>query len=189
VIQSFGDTNTERVWNREHVRVFGPELQRAAQKKLRLLNAAEALGSLRVPPGNRLEKLVGDRAGQYSIRVNDQYRICFRWTADERNGRIMAATARAHDPITPGEILLTEFLQPLGITQYRIAQATGLPQTRISEIVRGKRAISIDTALRLSKALGVDERFWINIQTDYDLEIARDLHSDVLARVVPLVAS
>jgi antitoxin HigA-1 len=101
----------------------------------------------------------------------------------------MATTARAHDPITPGEILLTEFLQPLGITQYRLAQATGLPQTRISEIVRGRRAISIDTALRLSKALGVDERFWINIQTDYDLEIERDLHSDVLARVVPLVAS
>ena len=58
---------------------FGPELQRAAQKKLRLLNAATQLSSLRVPPGNRLEKLVGDRAGQHSIRINDQYRICFVW--------------------------------------------------------------------------------------------------------------
>lgn len=62
----------------------------------------------------------------------------------------MTATSKAHDPITPGEILLTEFLEPLGITQYRLAQATGLPQARISEIVRGKRAITIDTALRLS---------------------------------------
>jgi proteic killer suppression protein len=59
---------------------LGSELQRAAQKKLRLLNAASELASLRVPPGNRLEKLSGDRAGQYSIRINDQYRICFTWT-------------------------------------------------------------------------------------------------------------
>jgi addiction module HigA family antidote len=101
----------------------------------------------------------------------------------------MTKTPRAHDPITPGEILLSEFLQPLGITQYRLAQATGLPQTRISQIVRGKRAITTDTALRLSRALGVDDRFWINIQTDYDLEVARDLHAEELANVTSLVAS
>lgn len=98
-------------------------------------------------------------------------------------------TAKAHDPITPGEILLTEFLEPLGISQYRLAQATGLPQTRISEIVRNKRSITTDTALRLSKALGVDDRFWINLQTDYDLEVERDRHSDELAMVTTLVAS
>ena len=96
---------------------------------------------------------------------------------------------KAHDPITPGEILRTEFLEPLGITQYRLAQATGLPQTRISEIVRGKRSITPQTALRLSKALGVDDRFWINIQTDYDLEIERDHHAAELAKVTTLVAS
>lgn len=101
----------------------------------------------------------------------------------------MAETSKAHAPITPGEILLTEFLEPLGITQYRLAQATGLPQTRISEIVRGKRAITTDTALRLSKALGVDDRFWINIQIDYDLEIERDAHGAELAKVTALVAS
>lgn len=99
-----------------------------------------------------------------------------------------ATMTKSHDPITPGEILLTEFLEPLGITQYRLAQATGLPQTRISEIVRGKRAITTETALRLSRALGVDDRFWINIQTDYDLEIERDLHSDEIAQVTALVA-
>jgi addiction module HigA family antidote len=97
--------------------------------------------------------------------------------------------AKAHEPITPGEILLTEFLEPLGISQYRLAQATALPQTRISEIVRGKRAISTETALRLSRALGVDDRFWINIQTDYDIEVERDLHSDALAKVIALVTS
>lgn len=101
----------------------------------------------------------------------------------------MTTAVRAHDPITPGEILLTEFLEPLSITQYRLAQATGLSQTRISEIVRGKRSITTDTALRLSKALGVDDRFWINIQTDYDLEVQRDLHGAELAKVVILVAN
>ena len=95
---------------------------------------------------------------------------------------------KAHEPITPGEILLTEFLEPLGISQYRLAQATALPQTRISEIVRGKRAITTETALRLSKALGVDDRFWINIQTDYNLEVERDRHADDIVKVTPLVA-
>jgi proteic killer suppression protein len=80
VIRSFKNRDTEKVWNREHVRKFAPALQRAAQKKLRLLNAASELKSLRVPPGNRLEKLAGDRADQYSIRINDQFRICFTWS-------------------------------------------------------------------------------------------------------------
>ncbi|MGN6781531.1 MAG: HigA family addiction module antitoxin [Marmoricola sp.] len=83
----------------------------------------------------------------------------------------MSATRKAHEPISPGEILLTEFLEPLGISQYRLAKATGLSHTRIGEIVRGKRAITTETALRLSKALGTDDRFWINIQTDYDVEV------------------
>jgi proteic killer suppression protein len=86
VIRSFKGNRTEKVWNRDPVRAFGPDLQRAAQKRLRLLSAASDLNSLRVPPGNRLEKLAGDRSGQHSIRINDQYRICFVWTdggADE----------------------------------------------------------------------------------------------------------
>jgi len=86
VIRSFTDSQTKKVWNREHVRAFGPELQRTAQKKLRLLNAASELNSLRVPPGKRLEKLAGDRAGQHSIRINDQYRICFVWTDGGADG-------------------------------------------------------------------------------------------------------
>ena len=101
----------------------------------------------------------------------------------------MTTTPSAHDPITPGEILLTEFLEPLGITQYRLAQATGLPQTRISEIVRGKRSITTETALRLSRALGVDDRFWINIQSDYDIEVEHDLHGAEIDKVTTLVAS
>ncbi len=80
MIQSFADSVTEKVWNRDKVKRLAPDLQRAANRKLRQLNAAERLDDLRIPPGNRLEKLVGDRAGQHSIRVNDQDRICFNWT-------------------------------------------------------------------------------------------------------------
>lgn len=80
VIQSFGDTDTERVWRRERVRRFGSDLQRMANRKLLIIDAADTVSDLRSPSGNRLERLRGDRAGQYSIRINDQWRICFTWT-------------------------------------------------------------------------------------------------------------
>ena len=77
-------------------------------------------------------------------------------------------------PIHPGEILLEEFLKPLGISQYRLAKATSVPARRINEIVHGKRAITADTALRLSRFFGISDRFWMNLQTRYDLEVERD---------------
>jgi toxin HigB-1 len=80
VIQSFADADAERIWRRQHVRRFGADLQRIANRKLLMLDAAETLRDLGVPPGNRLEILRGDRAGQHSIRINDQWRICFIWT-------------------------------------------------------------------------------------------------------------
>ena len=79
MIQSFADRDTERLFHREPVRRFPAELQRVMLRKLVQVDAAEQLDDLRVPPGNRLEKHKGDRAGQHSIRVNDQWRICFRW--------------------------------------------------------------------------------------------------------------
>jgi proteic killer suppression protein len=79
VISSFADRDTERLFARERVRRFHGELQRTMLRKLVALDASERLEDLRVPPGNRLEKLRGDRTGQHSIRVNEQWRICFRW--------------------------------------------------------------------------------------------------------------
>ncbi len=79
MIKSFGDKDTEKVFERQRFRRFPSGLHRGALRKLLILDAAEELGDLRVPPGNRLEKLSGDRAGEYSIRINDQWRICFRW--------------------------------------------------------------------------------------------------------------
>ena len=82
MIESFADEDTGRVFRREHVRRFSQDLQRIALRKLLLLDAAESLQDLLVPPANRLEKLRGDRRGQHSIRVNDQWRICFRWVGN-----------------------------------------------------------------------------------------------------------
>ena len=96
-------------------------------------------------------------------------------------------TKKAHAPITPGEILRTEFLEPLGISMYRLAQATGLSQTRVGEIVHGKRRISTDTGLRLSKAFGLSEKFWINLQTDFDIEVEHDTREAELNEVELLV--
>jgi len=79
MIGSFGDRETERIWSGERSRRLPPDIQDAALRKLRILNQARRLEDLRVPPGNRLEALTGDRRGQHSVRINQQWRICFRW--------------------------------------------------------------------------------------------------------------
>jgi addiction module HigA family antidote len=94
----------------------------------------------------------------------------------------------AHSPIHPGEILLQEFLAPLGISQSRLAQAIGVPPRRINEIVHGKRAVTPDTALRMSRALGTSDRFWINLQTRYDLDVQLQTHGSELDKIGSLVA-
>jgi proteic killer suppression protein len=81
VLQSIYDKDTQRVWRRQRSKQLDPTTQRSALRKLAMLDAAKTLDDLRVPPGNRLEKLRGDRAGQHSIRINRQWRICFTWTA------------------------------------------------------------------------------------------------------------
>ncbi len=83
MIKSFRDRDTQRLFQREPVRRFSRTVQRAALRKLLILDAAGELADLRVPPGNRLEKLRGVRAGQHSIRINDQWRVCFRWRAGD----------------------------------------------------------------------------------------------------------
>ncbi len=86
VIGSFRDAKTQAIWERRHTKAVGPELARATYRKLLLIDAATTINDLRTPPGNRLERLVGDREGQHSVRVNDQYRICFAWTDNIASG-------------------------------------------------------------------------------------------------------
>ncbi len=83
-------------------------------------------------------------------------------------------TTKKIKPIHPGEVLLEEFLKPMEVSQYRLAKDISVPARRINEIVQGNRGISADTALRLSRYFGTSERFWINLQTRYDLEVEKD---------------
>ena len=87
-------------------------------------------------------------------------------------------------PIHPGEILLEEFLHPLGISQYKLSKDVSVPPRRINEIVQGKRSITADTALRLSRYFGLSERFWLNLQSRYDLEVEKDKLDARLAKEV-----
>lgn len=90
--------------------------------------------------------------------------------------------------IHPGEVLLEEFLKPMGISQNQLARAMEVPPRRINEIVHGKRAVSADTALRLARALGTSEQFWMGLQADYDLEAARRNAGSDINKVRPLAA-
>lgn len=105
----------------------------------------------------------------------------------------MEATKAVADPklapIHPGEILLEEFLEPMKISQYRLAKDLQVPPRRINEIVHGKRRISTDTALRLARYFGTSERFWINLQVRYDLEMEKDRLGDRLDHEVKPIAS
>jgi addiction module HigA family antidote len=92
--------------------------------------------------------------------------------------------ARKLAPIHPGEVLHADFLEPLGVSQYRLAQDISVPARRINEIVHGKRAVSADTALRLARYFGTSERFWLNLQARFDLEQQRDVLGARLAKEV-----
>lgn len=98
-------------------------------------------------------------------------------------------SAPTMQPIHPGEILMLEYLEPLGVTQHRVAVAIGVPPRRINEIVHGKRGISADTALRLARYFGTSERFWLNLQSRYELEVERDHLAGTLDQIEPLATA
>ena len=144
--------------------------QAQAERKLQMLDSAKDLNDLRVPPGNRLEKLGGERRGQHSIRINDQWRICSdgEMTAPGRRDRrlpLRKDMARNRmRPIHPGEILSEEFLVPLGMSAHALSQAIHVPATRVNDIVNRKRGVTADTALSLARYFGNSPEFWLNLR-------------------------
>jgi len=179
LIASYRDRDTEKVAAGIRVKKF-EAVARTAQRKLLALRIASTLEDLALPIGNRLEALKGDRKGQHSVRINDQYRICFAW----RKGA-------AHDVesllplITPGEFLSEEFLEPLGLSANALALALRVPANRIQAIVNGQRAISADTALRLAQYFGTTSEFWINLQAIYELDKAKREKLEQIRAQVP----
>ena len=190
MIVSFRDADTEALAKGRRVSRF-VSIETVARRKLRQLEIAGRLEDLRVPPGNRLEALKCERRGQHSIRVNDQFRVCFRWTdagpADveivDHHERI--ERMRTLKPVTPGELLLEEFLVPMRLSQYRLAKEIDVPAQRIGEIVAGKRAITADTDLRLCRFFGLSNGYWLRAQVAYDTEVAAKALAPVLRRIKP----
>ena len=98
-------------------------------------------------------------------------------------------TAKTFAPVHPGEILLADFMQPMGVSQYRLAKNIAVPPRRINEIVHGRRAVSADTALRLGRFFDMEAQFWVNLQAHYDLEVAKVALDERLEKeVVPHAA-
>jgi antitoxin HigA-1 len=126
---------------------------------------------LRIPPANRLDSLFRDRAGQHSIRINDRWRICFTWTE--------------HGP-DDVEILKHEFLDEMKISAGKLAKYIHVPRTRIERLCAEETPMTVDTAIRLSRALGTSAEFWLNLQTHYDLLVAR---ADDIDDIEPLMAA
>jgi len=194
VILNFACRETENIFQAQLSRRFPLGIQRGARRKLLALHAATELRQMAVPPGNRLEALKGGRKGQHSIRVNDQWRICFRWQEggayDVENCRLsLIMKSKLLANITPGEILNEEFLKPIGITQYRLAKDIRVSPRRINEIVQGQRAITADTALRLGRYFGIAPQFWLNLQTHYDLEREQERLAGRLEKEVKVLAA
>jgi addiction module HigA family antidote len=96
-------------------------------------------------------------------------------------------TTRKLAPVHPGEILLKDFLEPLGLSQYRLAKCLSVPPRRINEIVLGKRSVTADTALRLARFFGTSDRFWLNLQASHDLDVERDRLAGRLRREVQVL--
>jgi addiction module HigA family antidote len=178
MIRSFACPETEKLFNDESSRRLPSQIQRVARRKLLVLHQARNLNDLRVPYANHLEALKDDRKGQHSIRVNDQWRICFRGMAKMRLTwklwtiiKIMKTNKLS--PIHPGEILREEFMKPRELSQNALARALNVPPRRINEIVLEKRGITADTALRLARYFGTTAEMWAGLQADYDLRLAR----------------
>jgi addiction module HigA family antidote len=190
--QELPGKTAEAVFNGESPKGFPADLVRVARRKLRYLNAAGYLGDLRSPPGNRLEALAGNRKGQHSIRINDPVPRVLRLDRGRPGGgrdRGLslededATMAKKLKPMHPGEILREEFLVPLKLSAGALAKVCGLPRTRIERIASEQTGITADTAVRLAKALGTTEQLWLNLQNDYDVQIAKRNLGNLLDRI------
>jgi addiction module HigA family antidote len=180
VIVGYRDKRTREFAAGKRVKAFSG-FERAARLKLDRLEAATGLKDLAALPGNRLEALAGDRKGQYSIRINERWRVALHG----RSGRLgpkasrslitikRGADAMAAPPIHPGEHLAQE-LNELGMSAAELARKLGVPTNRVTGILNGQRAVTGDTALRLAHFFGTSPGFWLNLQSLYEIRIAQN---------------
>ena len=190
MIKSFKDRRTAALAEGRALKGLPPDVLKRASNKLFLLDTVTRLQDLRVPPGNRLEALMGERAGQHSIRVNEQWRICFVWKED---GVHDVEFVDYHQEMNmprdltmphPGAVLREEFLEPMNLSVYALAKAIHVPRSRLNEICRGRQGISANVALRLGKYFGVDPQWFLNMQAKYDLHVEGEALVEELSTIV-----
>jgi len=184
---SYRDRRTEQFASGQRVKEFSG-FARQAEMRLDRLDAAASLADLAGLPGNRLKALKGDRAGQFSIRISDQWRICFMarrdaWACGGRERRLsLREDIVPRTPIHPGEHLAEE-LRELGLSAAELSRQIDVPVNRITGIIHGQRGITADTALRLGHWFGTSPQFWMNLQQNYELRLAE---SQVGAKIAVL---
>lgn len=188
MIRSFGSKDTGRIWHEQYVKRVDRTMQRATLRKLELIHAAKDVEDLRVPPGNRLERLVGDRRGSTASAAT---RNGVTASSGEREVRTMSNSSTTTEsdliePIHPGETLMDDFIEGFGMTQNKLAVSIGVPPRRINKIVHGKRGITADTAIRLARYFGTSEELWMNLQSNYELRLERRALRDKVAAITPL---
>jgi len=202
LIVSFKNQGTEDIFNgkntKEARKICPRTIWKLASRKLYQVNSVQVLYELTRLPGNHLELLTGDRDGQYSISINQQYTICFKWTESgpdeveilDRLSLKVIITTRVptqREPTHPGEMLLEEFLMPMGITQRELATAIQVPYQRLNEIVNKKRPLTASLALRLAKVFGMSEVFWLNLQMRWDLYRIQKSDEKELNNIQPFI--
>src|SRR5580700_6443935 len=163
MIRSFADEETALIWSGRRSRRLPFDMQATALRKLRLLNQARALSDLRVPPGNI--RFASMTSGESALCGGKEV-----WPMSKSS--TITDVEYLPNP-TPGEILLEDFLRPLGLSQTALAVAVRVPPRRINEIVLGKRAVTADTDLRLTRYFGLTPGFFLGLQADHDLMARR----------------
>ena len=200
VIESFAGADAERLFATGKSRRLPPDILRRAVMRLTQLDAAATVDDLRQPPSNRLETLSGDRVGQWSVRFNDKWRVCFRFElGNARDVEIVdyhqgVKFMNAKKPVNglpavhPGEFL-RETLDELGLTQAAFAQAICVSPMRVSHLLRGDRPVTAELALRLGQALSQTPQYWLNLQVAYDLKVAKAKFKESLRSVRELAVA
>jgi addiction module HigA family antidote len=190
-IRSFKHGWPKALLERRQARGFPPNLANAARRRIVALADADNLNDLQVLRGHRLEALKGDRKGQFSIRINDQWRICFRWATElPKMSRSSTTTDEVVEgvklpPIHPGEFLREDFLVPLKMSTEELGKACGVPRESLEALVQEKALLTGEIALRLARYFGNSPEFWMNVQARYEIEKAEDEFEAEIAQITP----
>ena len=190
MIRSFDDKETERIWNGRRSRQFPVDIQTRALNRMRLLNRAKSLDDLRNPPSNRLHALTGERAGQHSVPLtcNGVYVSSGRTELPSMSKSSTTTNPDwLHNPHA-GELLVSEFMEPLGLTAATLAEALQIDQARLRDVIEGAVPMEAELDLRLARYFRISEGFFLGLQDDYELLEAKRALNGSLDRIRPRAA-